>query len=130
LFFEWTRISASEFFSLVRIGQILILHCFALSGRRIPKDSKEWWSFDCFLPLFSPRTFAGEASSWEGWSIAGRVVVILTLCFFFPWKVQLSSNASRVFLKKPKTPASHSMFQMGWHLPISLETSHRSLLGG
>jgi hypothetical protein len=59
----------------------------------------------------SPRTFADKASSWEGWPVAGRVIVILTLCFFFPWRVQPSSNASRVFLKKPKV--STSSFKLG-----------------
>jgi hypothetical protein len=77
-----------NFFYLVRIGQIFALHCSAIFGKRIPKDSKkEWWSFDYFSPFFSPRTFVGGTSSWERWPVVGRAIIILTLSLFFHWKV-------------------------------------------
>ncbi len=115
----------------MRTSQILALQYFAFVGRRMPSESKkEGWSSECFWPLFSPKVLHGSAARWGGWPAPGRVGSILTLCFFFPWKIQPPSNISGAFLRNQKHCPPHSVLQMGWHLPTFFEQRHRALPGG
>ncbi len=106
-FFEWTRTSFCVSFSLMRTGQILALQCFAFFGKGIPSESKkEWWSSEYFWPLFSPRVLPSNAASWGWWLASGRDESILTMCFFFPWKIQPPSEAFGAFLRKLEASSS------------------------
>ncbi len=96
LFFEWTKISFSGLFVLVRIGQILTLHYLFIFGKKIPNESKkEWWSSECFWPLFSPRVLPSNALRWGDGQLQGMLVLFWSCVFSFLQKSNLPPKLPR-----------------------------------